>query len=78
MYVDSVMEVILWTLCCLVYRDQPWGPEETGAVIITPARELATQISAVFCSFLPAELSVRLLIGGKDVGEDVAAINRKG
>ncbi|XP_063971362.1 ATP-dependent RNA helicase DDX55-like [Lytechinus pictus] len=47
-------------------REQPWKKKEVGAIIITPTRELATQINEVlehFTSLLPS-LKQRLLIGG--------------
>lgn len=47
-------------------------------MIITPTRELATQIAGVCCSFLPADLTVKLVIGGQDVEEEVTAINKSG
>lgn len=69
-------------MCVLVvvfyHRHQSWGIRETGAVIITPTRELATQIAAVFRSFLPSDLGVRLVIGGRDMEVDVKAVNQEG
>ena len=55
-----------------------WTARETGAVIITPTRELAAQVSEVCRSFLPPGLQVRLLIGGRDVEQDVISINKTG
>ena len=60
------------------YRGRPWGAGETGAVIIAPTRELATQIWGVCRAFLPAEEDVKLLVGGRDLDQDIAAINQKG
>jgi ATP-dependent RNA helicase DDX55/SPB4 len=62
----------------VISRCKPWRAGQTAAVIITPTRELATQISVVFHSFLPADLQVRLLIGGTNVDHNVSAINQKG
>ena len=62
----------------MISRCKPWRAGQTAAVIITPTRELATQISVVFHSFLPADLQVRLLIGGTNVDHNVSAINQKG
>ena len=63
---------------CFWCRVQLWSARETGAVVITPTRELATQVAGVFSSFLPPSLSLALLIGGSDVAADVATINETG
>ncbi|GAA5935369.1 hypothetical protein JCM1841_001936 [Sporobolomyces salmonicolor] len=39
----------------LLRRDKPLGKREIGAVIISPTRELATQIHAVFSHFISAQ-----------------------
>jgi len=49
------------------------GPHEIGALIVSPTRELASQISEVLDEFLkdsPHELSQRLFVGGNKVGSD--------
>ena len=50
----------------------------TGAVIVTPTRELAVQISEVCSQFLFPGPNVQLLVGGKDVEKDVNSINSSG
>lgn len=62
----------------VIARGRPWEAGETGAVIIAPTRELATQIWGVCRAFLPADKDVNLLVGGKDVDQDITAINQKG
>ena len=56
-------------------RQKKWTTGETGAVIITPTRELAAQVCEVCRSFLPPGLAARLIIGGRDVEQDVADVN---
>lgn len=53
-------------------------PSQTGTVVVTPTRELASQIAGVFAAFLPPSLSLALLIGGQDIATDVQRINTKG
>lgn len=62
----------------LIKRTKPWSKNEVGALVITPTRELATQIAGVFESFLPTGLSLALLIGGRDLQTDIDSINNKG
>lgn len=63
----------------LTRRPSPWSARETGALILTPTRELATQIAGVLKPFLlEVSLSLTLLIGGKDVQNDIASINTQG
>ncbi len=63
----------------LTRRPQKWSSGETGALIITPTRELATQIAGVIEPFLPqTSLNLVLLIGGRDTENDVATINKDG
>lgn len=60
-------------------RPEPWSPGETGALILTPTRELATQIAGVVKPFLQdVSLNLILLIGGKDLQENIAGINTQG
>jgi ATP-dependent RNA helicase DDX55/SPB4 len=59
----------------LTTRQKKWTTGETGAVIITPTRELAAQVCEVCRSFLPPGLAARLIIGGRDVEQDVADVN---
>lgn len=63
----------------LIRRPQPWLPRETGALILTPTRELATQIANVLKPFLlQVSLDVVLLIGGRDLQENITSINTRG
>lgn len=60
----------------LTRRSQPWTSRETGALILTPTRELAAQIAGVLESFLlQVGLKLTLLIGGCDLQSNIASIN---
>jgi ATP-dependent RNA helicase DDX55/SPB4 len=60
-------------------RTEPWCSGETGALVLTPTRELATQIAGVMSVFLQdTSLSLALLIGGNDLQENIATINTQG
>lgn len=63
-------------------RDTIWKKSEIGAIIISPTRELATQISDVLQDFLEHEklaiFKQKLLIGGNPVEEDVDSIRKEG
>ena len=61
-------------------RLEPWSPGETGALVLTPTRELATQIAGVMRIFLQdVPLHLVSLIGGKkNLQEDIASINTQG
>lgn len=60
-------------------RPEPWSPGETGALVVTPTRELATQIASVMRPFVrDISLSLSLLIGGKDIQENIADIATRG
>ncbi|XP_051172574.1 probable ATP-dependent RNA helicase DDX55 homolog [Leptopilina boulardi] len=54
-------------------RIEVWKPQEIGSIIISPTRELATQISDVLSNFLEdlSNLKQILLVGGTTVREDV-------
>ena len=56
-------------------RQKRWMEGETGAIVITPTRELAAQVCEVCRAFLPQGLRLRLIIGGRDVEQDVADVN---
>ncbi|XP_043482204.1 probable ATP-dependent RNA helicase DDX55 homolog [Leptopilina heterotoma] len=60
-------------------RKEVWKPQEIGSIIISPTRELATQISDVLSNFLEeiSNLKQILLVGGTTVREDVERL-RKG
>ncbi len=56
-----------------------WNGKVTGGLILTPTRELASQIAGVFKVFLEQfTFKLLLLIGGTDVNADVARINSEG
>lgn len=59
---------------------QPLKPHQVGAIIVSPTRELASQIYHVakpFVATLPNVEAV-LLVGGSDVAADVRRLNEKG
>lgn len=63
----------------LTRTSQVRSSRETGAMILTPTRELATQIASVFEKFLKdSSLNLVLLIGGRDIQTDIETINSKG
>lgn len=63
----------------LARRSQPWTHRETGALIITPTRELATQIAGVLELFLDkVSLTLTLLIGGHELQKSIAKVNTDG
>ena len=62
----------------LIKRINPWTKGEVGALVISPTRELASQIVSVFAPFLPPSLSLALLIGGRDILSDVTIVNETG
>ena len=62
----------------LIKRTSPWSKGEVGALVISPTRELASQIAYVFGPFLPPSLSLALLIGGRDIVSDVSSVNEQG
>ena len=51
---------------------------QTAGLVLLPTRELASQVAEVLQHFLPASLSLQLLIGGAEVAADVQAINTNG
>ena len=59
-------------------RVQQWTKHEVGALVLSPTRELASQIASVFTPFLPGSLNSAILIGGSDIQADVALINEQG
>lgn len=66
----------------LLKRDDPWKKTETGVIVISPTRELATQTSEVLTQFLNeppfSGLNQRLLVGGNPVEDDIEIIRKKG
>lgn len=60
--------------------DTPLRKHDIGAVIISPTRELATQIYEVIEKFLVhvPELTAMLTVGGSYVGEDIQAFSERG
>ncbi|KAK0157170.1 hypothetical protein PV327_011349 [Microctonus hyperodae] len=57
-------------------RHEKWKQREVGGIIITPTRELATQISEVLDNFLHEMPSMKqvLLVGGTTVSEDISKL----
>ena len=51
---------------------------QTGALIVTPTRELATQIAGVLRVLLPPSLSLAVLIGGRDPQRDTHLLKTQG
>ncbi|XP_011203881.2 probable ATP-dependent RNA helicase DDX55 homolog [Bactrocera dorsalis] len=62
------------------HTDTPWTSKEIGALIISPTRELAFQISEVLEKFLQKkELNYfrqKLVVGGSSIDEDISAIKK--
>ncbi|XP_053694962.1 probable ATP-dependent RNA helicase DDX55 homolog [Sabethes cyaneus] len=63
-------------------RETIWKKFEIGAIIISPTRELAVQISKVLEEFLEhddlKQFKQKLLIGGSSVEEDVDSLRKEG
>uniref|UniRef100_A0A1A9UNF7 ATP-dependent RNA helicase n=1 Tax=Glossina austeni TaxID=7395 RepID=A0A1A9UNF7_GLOAU len=63
-------------------QESPWTPKEIGAIIISPTRELALQISEVLQVFLAHEqlkhLRQKLIVGGGSIEEDIKSIQNEG
>ncbi|CAD6995588.1 unnamed protein product [Ceratitis capitata] len=61
--------------------DTPWTSKEVGALIISPTRELAFQISEVLDKFLEKKelsyLRQKLIVGGSRIEEDITAIKKE-
>ncbi len=62
----------------LTKRKKFWTKNEVGALVVTPTRELATQIAGMFEPFMPSGLSLCSLIGGRDLQTDMDCINGQG
>ncbi|ALC47002.1 CG9630 [Drosophila busckii] len=63
------------------HKETPWGPKEIGALIISPTRELARQISDVLAQFLEHEelehLNQQLIVGGNSIEEDIITMKKQ-
>lgn len=63
------------------HRETPWGAKEIGALIISPTRELARQISDVLAQFLAHDelehLNQQLIVGGNSIEEDIVALKQQ-
>ncbi|XP_034112992.1 probable ATP-dependent RNA helicase DDX55 homolog [Drosophila albomicans] len=63
------------------HKETPWGAKEIGALIISPTRELARQISEVLAQFLEHEelehLNQQLIVGGNSIEEDIVNIRQQ-
>lgn len=63
----------------LLRREEKLKPNEIGAVILTPTRELAQQISDVLKYFTDETyLSQILFVGGKNINSNVTEFNKNG
>ena len=64
----------------LMGLETPLGPHQIGALILSPTRELASQISEVLSTFLGhiSGLSQLLLIGGSNISSDIEKFQEKG
>ncbi|KAE8746690.1 hypothetical protein FOCC_FOCC006673 [Frankliniella occidentalis] len=70
----------------LMRREEKWKPLEVGVVVISPTRELASQIYEVLTPFLEThnkmkpnhKLQALLLLGGNSVEADIALLRDKG
>lgn len=64
------------------HKESPWLPREIGALIISPTRELAMQISEVLKRFLEHEelnfLKQKLIVGGNSIEEDINSLMKDG
>ncbi|XP_073823632.1 probable ATP-dependent RNA helicase DDX55 homolog [Musca autumnalis] len=64
------------------HNDTPWLPKEIGALIISPTRELAMQISEVLDRFLQHEklgfLRQQLIVGGNSIEDDIKSLIANG
>lgn len=59
-------------------NQNPWRPNEIGALIVSPTRELAFQISEVLSKFLEHEdlsfLKQQLIVGGNNIDDEVKSL----
>lgn len=63
----------------LLNREQPWRLHEVGALILTPTRELAIQISEVLQQFTKlSQLTQTLFVGGTPMESDIARYREHG
>lgn len=78
----KTLAFIIPLLELMLKRKEPWKKNETGAVLISPTRELATQTSEVLAQFLVepelAQFRQKLLVGGSSVEEDADEIQTNG
>ncbi len=75
----KTLAFVLPVIEILTRRSHPWSSRETGALLITPTRELASQIAGVLGPFLDeVSLTLTLLIGGSDLQNNITRINRDG
>lgn len=77
----KTLAFVIPTLEILCRVKTPLGKHDLGAVILTPTRELATQITkiiSVFTPHLPRKLCVSLVIGGRDIVQDNSALQDNG
>ncbi|XP_075145251.1 putative ATP-dependent RNA helicase DDX55 homolog [Haematobia irritans] len=60
------------------HKETPWLPKEIGAIIISPTRELAVQISEVLEQFLEHDklsfIKQKLIVGGNSIEDDIKSL----
>ncbi|KAL9929371.1 probable ATP-dependent RNA helicase DDX55 homolog [Glossina fuscipes] len=63
-------------------NESPWTPKEIGAIIISPTRELASQISEAWQVFLTHEqlkhLRQKLIVSGSSIEEGTKSVQNEG
>ncbi|KAM0754824.1 DEAD-domain-containing protein [Meredithblackwellia eburnea MCA 4105] len=82
----KTMAFVIPVLEKIIRREKPLGKREIGAIVISPTRELATQIHSVFSQFISAQPSTSasplpaplLLIGGNSLQSDIKAFHEGG
>lgn len=76
-FVVPLLEILQRRHC-----ETPWLPKEVGALIISPTRELAMQISEVLDRFLQHEklayLRQQLVVGGNSIEDDIKSLMANG
>ncbi|XP_044004028.1 ATP-dependent RNA helicase DDX55 [Aphidius gifuensis] len=75
----KTLAFIIPLLELMLKREDPWKETEIGGLIISPTRELATQISQVLENFLSRIPSLKqvMLVGGTTVTDDIKKLKNK-
>lgn len=78
----KTLAFVLPVLEILLRRESPLARHQVGAIVLTPTRELAQQIKAVFERFIGrpgmAALRLALMVGGTELSDDIALFRRDG